>query len=126
MDQIHPLDRNCLKDKMVLDAGCGNGQSSYWALLYGAKTVDLFDLDERTVAAARKNLSIFRNANVFQQSIYDINSSNKYDFVFSIGVIHHLEDPRLASKIIPRRKTWRLFKHMGLRKRGQRAPYWLS
>lgn len=89
----YPLTKKDFKNKLVLDAGCGNGRNSFFVLKYGAKKVVAFDYDKRTVATARKNLSQFRNAEVHYKSIYDIDYKNKFDMVLCIGVIHHLKDP---------------------------------
>lgn len=94
---IKPLAPADFKDKTVLDAGCGMGRNSCWPFLYGAKHVTAFDFDHRSVAAARRNLAQFGGrAEVLFKSIYDISWQNEFDIVFSIGVIHHLENPRLA------------------------------
>jgi len=95
---VSPLSENDFENKIVLDAGCGMGRNSFWALKWGAKQVVAFDYDKRTVAAARKNLEKFSNAEVLFKSIYDIDWRDKFDIAFSIGVIHHLEDPVRALK----------------------------
>jgi 2-polyprenyl-3-methyl-5-hydroxy-6-metoxy-1,4-benzoquinol methylase len=95
---VYPLTKEDFKGKEVLDAGCGIGRNSYWPLVYGAKRVVAFDYDERTVEVARKNLSQFKNAEVLMKSIYEIDFENEFDIVFSIGVIHHLENSDLAIK----------------------------
>ncbi len=95
---VKPLKKEDFKGKIVLDAGCGIGRNSYWPLVYGAKKVVAFDLDQRTVAAAKKNLYKFSNTEVKQMSIYDIGCTDEFDIVFSIGVIHHLERPHEAVK----------------------------
>ena len=54
------------------------------------------DFDERTVAIAADNLKAFSNCEVRYQSIYDLKEIDQFDVVFSIGVIHHLADPKAA------------------------------
>ena len=55
-----------------------------------------FDVDPRTLAVARNNLASASNARVMECSLYDMEFSNEFDIAFSIGVIHHLADPRRA------------------------------
>lgn len=93
---VFPIQPKDFKGKRILDAGCGIGRNSYWPLKYGAKEVVSFDYDPRTVNVAKKNLSGFKNSKVSFNSIYDIAYKNEFDLAFSIGVIHHLEFPKLA------------------------------
>lgn len=93
---VHPLSTDFFYGKSILDAGCGMGRNSYWMLQWGAQEVVAFDFDQRSVHAARKTLKEFSNATVEYNSIYDIDWSNKFDISFSIGVIHHLKDPKKA------------------------------
>lgn len=79
-----------------LDAGCGAGRNSYWPMKYGAKRGIAFDLDERSLAAARTNLAAFPQVQVEKASIYDTPYEDRFDIVFSIGVVHHLDDPERA------------------------------
>jgi SAM-dependent methyltransferase len=82
--------------RRFLDAGCGAGRNSYWAMTYGAAGGLAVDIDERSLGAARANLARFPTVEVRFQSIYDLEESEAFDIVFSIGVIHHLSDPDLA------------------------------
>ncbi|KKR80279.1 MAG: Methylase involved in ubiquinone/menaquinone biosynthesis [Parcubacteria group bacterium GW2011_GWD2_40_9] len=93
---IYPLTSGDFKGKIVLDAGCGMGRNSYWPLNWGAEKVVSFDYDKRSVEAARKVLSKFSNSEVMFKSIYEIDWRNYFDITFSIGVIHHLNNPSLA------------------------------
>ena len=101
-----PLKRDDWRGARFLDAGCGIGRNSYWPLSYGAAGGVALDVDDRTLARARANLSRFSAIEVRRQSIYDIAEENVFDIAFSIGVIHHLEFPdaavaRLARAVKP-------------------------
>ncbi len=84
------------KGKSFLDGGCGAGRNSHWAMSYGALSCVAIDLDERSLAAARRKLAQFPTAEVRKCSIYEIPFKDAFDIVFSIGVVHHLDDPALA------------------------------
>jgi 2-polyprenyl-3-methyl-5-hydroxy-6-metoxy-1,4-benzoquinol methylase len=84
--------------KRVMDVGCGMGRNPYWMLDAGAKEVVAVDVDDGSLAAARKNLAKFENARVVKGSAYDLSSDELglFDRVTCIGVLHHLDDPRQA------------------------------
>jgi len=72
------------------------GRNSYWPLRYGAAESVSIDVDDRTLASARRTLAPFPGATVQKMSAYDIAFENRFDIAFSIGVIHHLEFPERA------------------------------
>jgi SAM-dependent methyltransferase len=90
------LDKSFWKGIRFLDGGCGIGRNSYWPMTYGARGGLAVDVDDRTLARARKNLESFPDLEVRKQSIYEIAESDTFDIAFSIGVIHHLSDPDAA------------------------------
>lgn len=92
----HPLAPADWNGKRILDAGCGMGRNTYWPMKYGAASAVAFDFDTRSVARAKETLKEFKNAEVVYKSIYDIGWSGEFDIAFSIGVIHHLADPKRA------------------------------
>ena len=71
-------------------------------MLEGAAGGVAFDIDDRSLAAARKNLNSYPTINVRNQSIYDIPEENYFDIAFSIGVIHHLAEPEAALRQLVR------------------------
>ena len=90
---VSVIDYSSWQGAVVMDVGCGMGRNSFWVMKAGARSVLAIDVDERSLAAARINLSTFENAKVKRLSIYDIEDFELYDITFSIGVIHHLADP---------------------------------
>ena len=82
--------------KHFLDVGCGMGRNSFWPLSYGACEGVAVDVDDRSLASARRNLARFDNAEVIRYSAYELPFDRHFDIAFSIGVIHHLEFPERA------------------------------
>ena len=90
------LDKSFWVGKRFLDGGCGIGRNAYWPMTYGAAGGVAVDVDPRTLARARRNLAAFPSVEVREQSIYEIAESDTFDIAFSIGVVHHLADPKAA------------------------------
>jgi len=86
------------RGKSFLDVGCGMGRNSFWPMQYGARQGCAVDIDERSLAQARRNLARFATVEVMRASAYDLPFAGRFDIAFSIGVIHHLEHPELALK----------------------------
>ncbi|GAG51037.1 unnamed protein product, partial [marine sediment metagenome] len=93
---VYPLTKQDFVGKKVLDAGCGMGRNSYWAAQWGAHEIVAFDYDKRSIKAAQRNLEGLSNIKIEFKNIYQIDWHNEFDLVFSIGVIHHLENPKKA------------------------------
>lgn len=84
------------RGKSFLDVGCGMGRNSYWPMTYGAAGGMAIDVDERSLASARATLISYPAVEVRELSAYSLDYENRFDIVFSIGVIHHLEHPGKA------------------------------
>ena len=94
LSYISPVGKEFFKDKLVLDAGCGAGRHSYFAAKYEAKKIVGFDISEEAVKSAQTNLVTFTNAEVVYGDIYSFHYPQKFDYVMSLGVLHHLPDPQ--------------------------------
>jgi len=80
------------KDKIVLDAGCGTGRHAHFTSDHCRELIGV-DLS-MAVEVARKNTLHNSNVNIVQADIYTLPfRENTFDFVYSIGVIHHLPRP---------------------------------
>jgi SAM-dependent methyltransferase len=84
-----------LKDRWVLDAGCGAGR---YAEISASRGPNLVALDLSTaVEAAARTLARFPNASVVQGSILEPPfREGSFDFCYCIGVIQHTPDPPAA------------------------------
>ncbi|HYJ48153.1 MAG TPA: methyltransferase domain-containing protein, partial [Pyrinomonadaceae bacterium] len=102
---IAPVQPEFFKDKVVLEGGCGKGRHTLLSAGWGARDhigIDLSAAVETAFAATRG----LENAHVVQDDIYRLPLKRAFDYAFSVGVLHHLPDPRggflsLASKVKP-------------------------
>jgi SAM-dependent methyltransferase/uncharacterized protein YbaR (Trm112 family) len=93
LDSIRPITPDFFKGKVGLDGGCGFGRSLCYSASYGATMIGL-DLSE-AVEAARENTRHLPNVHLVQGDIFNPPVKRRsLDFVYSIGVLHHLPDPK--------------------------------
>jgi ubiquinone/menaquinone biosynthesis C-methylase UbiE len=87
--------------KWILDIGCGMGRFAEVASRWGANVVGI-DLSLASDVAAR-NLSMRENVWICQTSVLNLPfSEQSFDYIYSIGVLHHTPDCEQAFKCIPR------------------------
>lgn len=82
--------------------GCGTGDSvlclALQCKLYGLKNyvIDAYDLSKESLDICKERLIHFdclENVNLLEENILEIKKTSYYDYVNSIGVLHHLPDP---------------------------------
>jgi SAM-dependent methyltransferase len=93
LDWIKPLDESAFRNRVVLDAGCGKGRHLFLAATFGAADTIGIDLSD-AVESAYENTRHLPNAHVIQADIYHLPFLRPFDFAYSIGVLHHLPDPK--------------------------------
>ena len=95
LEYMKPHGPEFFRGKKVLDAGCGNGRFSYYAAKYGAE-VWAIDLGS-AVEVAHWNTKSLNHVHVVQADLHNPPFAlESFDFIFSLGVLHHLPDPEPA------------------------------
>jgi SAM-dependent methyltransferase/uncharacterized protein YbaR (Trm112 family) len=95
LEYIHPLQPDFFIGKLVLDAGCGIGHHAHWSSCFGAETVAV-DLS-RAVDSAWENNHDMPTVHVVQADIYRLPfTAESFDFIYSVGVLHHLPNPEVG------------------------------
>jgi SAM-dependent methyltransferase len=99
---IAPVRPEFFRDKVVLEGGCGKGRHTQRAASWGARDVIGVDLSDavETAFAATRNLE---NAHIVQADIYHLPFARTFDYAFSVGVLHHLPDPRAGFRSLARK-----------------------
>jgi len=89
-DWIHPNTLEHFKGKDSLECGCGGGQHSGYVAPY-AKHHTAVDLNTSDLAKERNKH--FSNISFVEADIAKMDLQQEFDIVFSIGVVHHTDDP---------------------------------
>src|SRR3989344_3579136 len=126
--------KNDVKNKTVLDIGCGPGHYSIILSKMGAK-VTAIDISKEMIQEAKKNAEKLNTKNIkfFVENFLNSNFKNKFDYSFAIGfadytnkqeldlLINNMKQitkkkfiisfPRLFTLQTPIRKTWLYFRN---------------
>jgi SAM-dependent methyltransferase len=92
-DWIAPVTPEFVKGKLVVEGGCGKGRHTRAIAEWGAQAIIGVDLSA-AVEAAHRNTRDLPNAHIIQADIYRLPLKQNFDYAFSIGVLHHLPNPR--------------------------------
>jgi SAM-dependent methyltransferase len=110
---IAPVRPEFLKDKIVLEGGCGKGRHTRRVAGWGARDIVAVDLSAAVEVAFAATRGI-ANAHIIQADIYKLPLRQVFDYAFSVGVLHHLPDPRAGFRSLVSRV-----------KRGGHASAWV-
>ncbi len=92
-DWIAPVTPEFVRGKIVLEGGCGKGRHTRLIGQWGARDCIGIDLSD-AVEAAFRNTRDLENVHIIQADIYRPPLKQCFDYAFSVGVLHHLPDPR--------------------------------
>jgi SAM-dependent methyltransferase len=95
LDWIAPLTAADVRDRVVLDAGCGMGRLAAACSALGAREVVAVDIST-AVEAAYANTRDLPNVHVVQADLTALplaRDPGAFELIVSIGVLHHLPDP---------------------------------
>lgn len=90
---LAPVGPSDFAGKVILEAGCGKGRHTITAASWGARDLVALDLGE-AVDVAFAHTRARHNVHVVQGDILHPPLARVFDLAFSIGVLHHLPDPR--------------------------------
>jgi SAM-dependent methyltransferase len=89
-----------VKDKLVLDVGCGTGRFMEIVHNCGAEVIGI-DLSF-AVDTAFGNLGLKKKTHVIQADVFNLPFKDvAFDFIYSIGVLHHTPNCEKAFKLLP-------------------------
>ena len=89
-DWIYPVTLEDFKGHTVLECGCGGGQHTSFVAPYAGH---LTAVDLNTTDIARERNAKFTNIDFVEADLGNMDLGKQFDFVFSIGVVHHTDDP---------------------------------
>lgn len=93
LDWIHPVGKDFFRNKLVLDGGCGKGRHVALSAAFGAADVVGIDISD-AVDAAFANTRHLPHAHIVQADIYHVPLKPLFQYAYSIGVLHHLPEPK--------------------------------
>ncbi|MFI5396494.1 MAG: class I SAM-dependent methyltransferase [Candidatus Binatia bacterium] len=96
---IYPNTMEGFRGKTVLDAGCGGGQHMRFIAPLAAEVMGV-DLNCAEVAAGR--CRGYSNISTVDGDLATVDLGRQFDVVYSIGVLHHTDDPRASFMNIAR------------------------
>jgi 2-polyprenyl-3-methyl-5-hydroxy-6-metoxy-1,4-benzoquinol methylase len=94
LDEISAT-REWIKNKTVIDVGCGGGRWSYGFAKLGCKVTSV-DISEGPCKLTKRNVP---EAEVIESDLFELQkavSNRKFDIIWCWGVIHHTSNPHRA------------------------------
>lgn len=91
-DWISPVTPEQVKNRIILEAGCGKGRHTKILAESGADDVIAIDIGN-SVEVAYRNAGHLPNVHILQADIKYMPLKPVFDIAVSVGVLHHMSDP---------------------------------
>jgi SAM-dependent methyltransferase len=96
---VSPLTREDFRGKRVLDAGCGGGHMLGYIKDVVAEGVGV---DLNTAHLVRRRYDKFPHIRIYEGDAATWHAEDGFDIVYSIGVVHHTQDPEATVRNLMR------------------------
>ena len=99
-DIVNPFDLNLIKNKIITEVGIGSGRILKNLVKYSPKKIYAIEPSESIEVAKKNNKD--SNIDIFYKNISGqmIAFNEEIDYVFSLGVIHHIPDAEIVCEKI--------------------------
>jgi SAM-dependent methyltransferase len=94
---ISPVTLADFKGKTVLDCGCGGGQHVFFT---APEAASVTGVDLNALESARERTKNLDNVTFVEDDIARMDLKKQFDIVYSIGVLHHTDDPTASFRNI--------------------------
>ena len=99
-DIVKPFSLNTVKNKTIMEVGIGSGRILKNLIKFNPKKVFAVEPSEAINIAKKNNAGSKSMIKFLNIKAENLNMNNKIDYVFSLGVIHHIPEYKLACKKI--------------------------